>query len=68
MEKSYKIIVSLGTISSNKILFKYGFFEQLIQKLILQNNNKSIVIVSPEKGKQSKIEFNFSKEMQKIKK
>lgn len=43
------------------------FFEQLIQKLILQNNNKSIVIVSPEKGKQSKIEFNFSKEMQKIK-
>ncbi|NDO45682.1 insulinase family protein [Clostridium sp. MD294] len=47
-----------------KSALKTDFFEQLIQKLILKNNNKSIVIVSPEKGKQSKIEYNFSNKMQ----
>lgn len=50
-----------------KSALKTNFFEQLIQNLILQNNNKSIVILSPEKGKQSKIECNFSKKMQNIK-
>ena len=50
-----------------KSALKTDFFEKLIQNLILQNNNKSIVIVSPEKGKQSKIEYDFSKKMQKQK-
>ena len=43
------------------------YFEQLIKSLLLQNNNKSIVVVAPEKGKQSNIESNFLKEMETIK-
>lgn len=44
-----------------------NYFENLIETLILQNNNKSIVIVSPENGKQDYIEQKFLKEMKKIK-
>ena len=43
------------------------YFEQLIKTLLLQNQNKSIVVVSPKNGKQSEIENEFLKEMETIK-
>ncbi|MEY8320044.1 insulinase family protein [Lachnospiraceae bacterium 46-61] len=44
-----------------------NYFENLIETLILQNVNKSIVVVSPENGKQSRIEHKFMEEMKKVK-
>ncbi len=40
-----------------------NYFEHLIEALLLNNTNKSIVVVSPEKGKQSKIEQAFKQKM-----
>ncbi len=40
------------------------YFETLIRERILENNNKSIVAVSPEEGKQTKIEEAFAKKME----
>ncbi len=44
-----------------------NYFENLIETLLLNNCNKSVVIVSPEKGKQSKIEQEFRKKMKEMK-
>lgn len=50
-----------------KLALTTNYFEELIEKLLVNNCNKSIVIVSPEKGKQSKIEQEFVQKMREIK-
>lgn len=52
---------------SVKTALTSDYFERLIQKYILKNKNKSIVAVSPEEGKQTKIDEAFSTKMKQIK-
>lgn len=44
-----------------------NYFESLIQTLLIENTNKSVVVVSPEKEKQSNMERDFAKKMEQIK-
>ena len=57
--KQFKEVKSLALTTN--------YLENIIETLILQNSNKSIVVVSPENGKQSHIEQMFIEKMQKIK-
>lgn len=63
-EKPFIHVDAIQTFEFLKEKVESGYFEELIQKYILDNTHGSIVIVKPEKGRSSRIEKELEETLQ----
>ena len=66
-EKPFIHVEALDTFEFLKEKAKTDYFEQLIQKYLLDNTHASIVVVKPEKGRTAKMEKELEEKLQQYK-
>ena len=66
-EKPFIHIEALDTFEFLKKQFGTGYYEELIQKYLLDNPHGAIVIVTPEKGRTARMEAELEEKLQKYK-
>ena len=63
-EKPFIHVDAIGTFHSLKEKISTGYFEELIQKYLLENTHGSIVVVKPEKGRTARMEQELHEKLQ----
>ena len=63
-EKPFIHVDAIGTFNALKAKVKTGYFEELIQKYLLDNTHGSIVVVKPEKGRTARMEQELHEKLQ----
>ena len=66
-EKPFIHIEALDTFEFLKKQIGTGYYEELIQKYLLDNPHGAIVIVTPEKGRTARMEAELEEKLQKYK-